>query len=300
MNRPFPLPVVAAFVGPGSQADDDGLACLPMPQGMDTYRPPRLPERDDFASCPAARRVLGDALALLDRTIATGPCGAGEAAGIDLTGVPGRDLDLVNQLLGEGEVGAIVGGGQDGNQDEGLVARVQESVFPGVWRVVCTRDGAVVGDTLEVGAVPGILSRAAAADVADALADWPGPVPPEVRNAPSLVAEIEGRCRTRRDGEAAHVVNLTLLPMSSEDIAYLDHRLGTGRVTILSRGYGNCRITNTRRPGCWRVVYYNSQDVVILNTVEVTDLPDVAQASPEDLVDSASRLREVLSWMDGP
>lgn len=39
-------------------------------------------------------------------------------------------------------------------------------------------------------------------------------------------------------------VNLSLLPLSPSDIAFLDHRLGTGRVLILSRGYGNCRITN--------------------------------------------------------
>jgi len=47
-------------------------------------------------------------------------------------------------------------------------------------------------------------------------------------------------------GQPAHVINLTLLPMSMQDIAFLDHHLGTGRVLILSRGYGNCRITNTK------------------------------------------------------
>jgi hydrogenase-1 operon protein HyaF len=42
------------------------------------------------------------------------------------------------------------------------------------------------------------------------------------------------------------------------------------------------------------VVYYNSQDAVILNSVEVTDMPEVACAAPEDLQDSAERLVEVL------
>jgi hydrogenase-1 operon protein HyaF len=94
-------------------------------------------------------------------------------------------------------------------------------------------------------------------------------------------------------------VNLTLLPMSNEDIGFMDHHLGTGRVLILSRGYGNCRITNTRVPNTWRVVYYNSQDVVILNTVEVTALPEVAMAAKEDLEDSFERLTEVLAWVEG-
>ncbi|HET7863659.1 MAG TPA: hydrogenase expression/formation C-terminal domain-containing protein, partial [Burkholderiaceae bacterium] len=61
----------------------------------------------------------------------------------------------------------------------------------------------------------------------------------------------------------------------------------------------NCRISNTLRPHCWRAVYYNSQDAVILNTVEVTELPEVAQAAPEDLADSRDRLAEVLAWLEG-
>ena len=91
------------------------------------------------------------------------------------------------------------------------------------------------------------------------------------------------------------MVNLTLLPVTPEDIAYLDHQLGTGRVLLLTRGYGNCPITNTRHPHCWRVVYYNSMDAVILNTVEVVDMPEVAMAAPEDLRDSHTRLADVLA-----
>ena len=78
----------------------------------------------------------------------------------------------------------------------------------------------------------------------------------------------------------------------------MDHHLGTGRVLILSRGYGNCRITNCRVPNTWRVVYYNSQDVVILNTVEIGALPDVARAAREDLEDTQHRFREVLAWLE--
>jgi hydrogenase-1 operon protein HyaF len=95
-----------------------------------------------------------------------------------------------------------------------------------------------------------------------------------------------------------HVVNLSLLPLTVDDIGYMDLRLGTGRVLILSRGYGNCRITNCCVPHTWRVVYYNSQDTVILNAVEVTDMPDVACAAQEDLLDSLERLQEVIEWVD--
>jgi len=81
------------------------------------------------------------------------------------------------------------------------------------------------------------------------------------------------------------------------DIAFLDHHLGTGDLTVLSRGYGNCRITSTRLAHVWRVVYYNSADAVILNSVEVTALPDVALAAPEDLRDSHERLADILAML---
>jgi hydrogenase-1 operon protein HyaF len=34
--------------------------------------------------------------------------------------------------------------------------------------------------------------------------------------------------------------------------------------------------------------------VLILNTLEVVDVPAVVKAAPEDLVDSAERLKEIL------
>jgi hydrogenase-1 operon protein HyaF len=116
-------------------------------------------------------------------------------------------------------------------------------------------------------------------------------------NVPSVLVELEDQRRSWRSGDLAHVVNLTLLPLTPQDIGYLDHRLGTGHVLILSRGYGNCRITNCCVPNTWRVVYYNSMDTVILNSVEVTDMPEVACAAPEDLRDSTERVDEVLKWV---
>jgi len=288
--KDFPIPVVAVGIGPGSQQEDETLEYLPMPQGMETFRAPVLPEPEDVVDCRLARRALREALAQLD-LVRHGAVNLG----VDLGGLPAADLKLINQVLGEGEVSAVVKSLEPG----GCELRVQESVFAGVWRVVASVDGVVTSDSIELGAVPQALKTAALEDVSPTVPRWQGALPPNVQNAPTLLAEIEDQWRVWRAGQPAHVVNLTLLPMSVEDIGFLDHHLGTGRVLILSRGYGNCRITNTRMPNCWRVVYYNSQDVVILNTVEVVELPDVAQAAQEDLDDSHERLTEVLAWVEG-
>jgi hydrogenase-1 operon protein HyaF len=115
-----------------------------------------------------------------------------------------------------------------------------------------------------------------------------------VYNAPALVTEMTDKLAAWRPGAEAHAINLSLLPLSDEDVSYLDARLGPGSVTILSRGYGNCRISSTGTRNGWYVRYFNSREAVILNTIEITDIPSVACAAPEDLADSAQRLGEIL------
>ena len=66
-----------------------------------------------------------------------------------------------------------------------------------------------------------------------------------------------------------------------------------GKTAILSRGYGNCRITATAIQRVWWVQYYNSTETLILNTLEVADVPLVACASADDIADSAQRLNEI-------
>ena len=95
----------------------------------------------------------------------------------------------------------------------------------------------------------------------------------------------------------AHVINLTLLPLSPEDIAHIDRVLDGGSVVILSRGFGNCRISSTAARHVWRVQYFNNMQTLILNTIEVVAMPEVAVAAREDLVESHERLAELVQWM---
>ena len=76
--------------------------------------------------------------------------------------------------------------------------------------------------------------------------------------------------------------------------------LPVGPVAIMSRGFGNCRITSTSLANVWRVQYFNNMQTLILNTIEVVDMPEVALAAPEDLADSALRLKELALWMAEP
>ena len=285
-QRPFPIPLVSAM-GPGSQIEDEELDYLPMPQGMSTYQPPRLPEPDALDGHGAAIAVLDQVLAVLQAAI------RGESvAPVDLSGLGAADREIVNQALGEGEVGAQVADGQGS-----ALVQVQESVFAGVWRVIERLPDGGLQDRIEVGAIPEVLKTCARQDGASG--HRPAARLPEgVMNAPTLLQELHDQRQQWRAGQSAHLVNLSLLPLSPADMACLEAQLGTGRVVILSRGYGNCRISSTRVPNTWRVVYYNSQDAMILNSIEVVDMPEVACAAPEDLVDSEQRLREVMAWVN--
>lgn len=288
-RKPFPIPVVAAL-GPGSQEEDESLHYMVMPKGMDTYRPPVLPEPEEIGPHTGALQALRRALAQLQAAVRGEP-----TEPVPLDGLDAAERALVGQVLGEGEVSAQVLARPElrsfGEADVRL--RAQESVFAGLWRVIETADDGQVRDHLEIGAIPRALVAAAEDDARGPRTALP-PVPPAAVNVPPILTELaDARTRT-----TPHVVNLTLLPLSPEDIGVIDQQLGTGRVAILSRGYGNCRITNCRVDRTWRVVYYNSQDAVILNSIEVVALPEVACAAHEDLVDSAERLAETLQWLE--
>lgn len=279
--KPFPVPVVS-LLGPGSQ-DDASPEYLPMPQGMDTYRPPSLPEPEDFVARGGCVAVLREALAALRR-----PTAIDAMHVVDLDALRTEDRTLLNQVLGEGEVAAQVQG------PDGLQA--QESVFAGLWRVLHLRGGQVVRDTLEVGAVPQGVIDAAAAD--GGVPEPIGPLPAGLMNAPSIYEELCDQQQRWQPGAPAHVLNLTLLPLTGDDSLWLQNRLGEGRVVILSRGYGNCRIVDTHLARTWRVTYFNAQDMIILDTLEVGSVPEVACAAQQDLEDSAERLAEVLEWVE--
>ena len=79
---------------------------------------------------------------------------------------------------------------------------------------------------------------------------------------------------------------------------YLHPFEGDGAITAVrfagGRVAGACRITATAQANVWRVQFFNSMDVPILDTFEVTAMPEVVLAADEDLTDSASRLRDVL------
>jgi len=271
MVQSFHLPPVG--FGPGSQTDDGAADYMELPQEMRTFVPP-APETD-AARAPQAARLLHRIPAACDRVAA-----GGAPESFDMADLPAADRALMAEVLGEGEVSIKMRGVP--------AVAAQESVFAGVWAL----KGAGY-DRVEVARVPA-LALARAFDPLRPGGGMAAPKPDGLANAPAMLVELMDKSAAFGPDAPLHVVNLTLLPHTEPDLAWLDAALGEGAVTLLSRGYGNCRISATATRGVWRVQFFNSMDALILDTFEVTAMPEVAVAAPEDLSDSGARLRAVL------
>ncbi|MCM8736876.1 hydrogenase expression/formation protein [Azospirillum sp. A1-3] len=264
--------------GPGSQPDatEEGLEYLPMPSGMRVYEP-HVPEIADPARAAAARAVLAHIHeALADWS-------AAEEIRIPVDDLDAPVLALVDEALGEGEVAVKV-------ERAGDRLEIQEASLAGVWRVRGFGDG-TTRESLLVGSFPRVALNRAFTAVAPVAA---GPAPAGLMNGQPILTELLDRSAAWRRGDAPHAVNFSLLPHTPEDLSFIEQRLGVGATTILSRGYGNCRVTATATPNVWWVRYYNSVDTLILDTVEIVDVPAVVCAAAEDIADSAERLAEIL------
>lgn len=268
---------------PVEQLEARPVGFVRMPGAMSTFRMPAPLAESDAESRAEARAFLQR----LHVAACAHPFGAGRVLQFDVGGLTPKALGLVAEALGEGEVAAIL--------DEPVV-RLQETGFPGFWRVrTFDEAGALVSDAVEVAPVPSIVAEAA---LLGSRCRMPKRVVGDgVVNGPALLTGLAD-ASARGPAEQAHVVNLTLLPVSPEDIPWLVGALEVGPVTLVARGYGACRVTSTRLRHTWWVQYFDSMDHLILNTIEVAEVPEVALAAPEDYADSLERLGEWLATLE--
>ncbi|NIA02629.1 MAG: hydrogenase expression/formation protein [Planctomycetia bacterium] len=280
------IDIPVSVVGPGSQpVDADGaeMTFMDMPSGMTTFESPVVPEPEDTEGMEQAIELASK----IQKAMKSYRVGD-KALVFELSTLDDKNSLFMDQLLGDGEVSIQCGGA--------LNAEIQESVLAGLWRVRYLDDQQnIIRDTMEVASIPGLVSEMTFHNAVDNIDVKQLDIPESVYNAPPLLIEISDKLPEYQPGDEPHVINLSLLPHTEEDISFLSDSLGIGPTVILSRGYGNCRISSTTTKYVWWVQYFNSQDTLILNTLEISKVPEVAIASNEDLEDSAGRLDEILS-----
>ena len=276
-------------VGPGSQPDSaDGklLSTIDMPSDMATYQKPHIPEPAAVIERDGAREAM---FWLRDTLRSFDPSTTPKLA--DLSALDEENRELVNQILGEGEVSVKF--------DGTVRARSQESVLAGVWRTLYLDDGdGVYQDLLEVAGIPHTVCATEGRE--DAAIEMPDDMPAGMNNVLAILSELESARQRFAESQESYSINLTLLPLSEDEIAFIDGHLGRGPVDVLSRAYGKCQVISTAIANTWWVRYFNSMGTLILNTLEIVDVPNVVAAADEDIDDSAVRLQELLEpyWSD--
>ena len=284
MNRP-PIDIPVIGIGPGTQdRAEEKMDILDLPTGsMSTFSNPILPEPEDTLHLEQGKQCLESMLRALNHYQA-----GDKTTIIDLQSLDADNLDLLNQALGEGEVSLVT-------EDATGSVLAQESVLAGVWRVQHKdQQNNLLRDTIEIADIPFAVRSTTFSDAASDVETELPDTEHGLMNAPSLLVEINKQVSHWQAGTEPHVINLTLLPVTDQELLFIGSRLGTGPVTILSRGYGNCRIGSTAIKNVWWIKYFNSEDKLILNTIEICDVPAVALAAQEDIQDSAHRLNEIL------
>jgi hydrogenase-1 operon protein HyaF len=262
------------FVGAGG---DDGLRLLGLPQGMRK----RDGLRREGAMSPRVMDILSECVNVLRQSAQDG---ASRRIAIDHLSPPERDA--LFDALGDGEETALIA------TEKGLV-QASEAIFTGVW--IVRSDGADDDAHLEIADVPGLAREMA---LATPLTHLPLEtiVPPDgTMNVMGVLAEVRHLAQTWKAGDANHVINFTLLPMTEADADFLAAILGQGAVRFSSGGYGSARVIATALRRVWAVQYVNSMGVIILDTLEIGDVPDAARACPEDFEDSARRIDTMLA-----
>ncbi len=261
MSQYAELGIPVSVVGPGSQPDEeDGMQLnyMKLPNDMSVFQPPIILD-DKLESYPAVEALMEQLMKLLN-DFKEGD----EAVRLTFSTFDEKDIQFINKFLGEGEVSIVF-------NEPHRQLRIQETVLAGVWRLAGHEDGQII-QAIEVGTVPEMIRKDTFSQAQSAIT-LPKELPEGIINAPSLLTELSDKSFAYTPGESAHIINLTLLPQSPEDLTMLGDYLGEGPTVFLSRGYGSCRVTSTHLKYTWWVQYFNSEDKLILNTLEVVDVP---------------------------
>jgi hydrogenase-1 operon protein HyaF len=270
------------IIGTGSQPkESDGaeLNFLKLPSQINTYSKPYIQSKYDFTELPNIHSFLNNILTgleanSLNKTFSTHELNSAE-------------LNLLNEIMGDGEVSIII------TQDL-ITTQIQESVLAGIWRVKQYQNNSLINDYVEISDIPAIIKTNSFLNSAKEINVDINNLPAGLMNALPLIAELNAHIKDYKPNQKAHSINLSLLPQTEQDLAFLHHVLGQGSVSILSRSYSTNRITSTATDKVWWVQYFNSDDTLILNTLEVSQVPMVACAALEDLANSKLRLQDII------
>jgi hydrogenase-1 operon protein HyaF len=114
-------------------------------------------------------------------------------------------------------------------------------------------------------------------------------------NAPVLLHEIAELARRLLDTGESSAIDLRALPLTPADLDWLRETLGHGQVTATLDAEGESTLTETVCPGVWWVTHHNENGAVASEFIEITFVPELLKAHPDDVKIGLEHLEMLIS-----
>jgi hydrogenase-1 operon protein HyaF len=118
---------------------------------------------------------------------------------------------------------------------------------------------------------------------------------PRTGMARSLLREIAERLATLAGTGEASAIDLRGLPMTAGDREELEQALGRGDVSATIDLAGRSEIWETGYAGVWWLRHFGAGDSVAAEFIEITRVPDILAAHPDDVAASSARVAAELA-----
>lgn len=109
-------------------------------------------------------------------------------------------------------------------------------------------------------------------------------------NANAVLHQIRHALAALLDWGEETAIDLASLPFGPADLARLEEALGEGEVRAEIQAHGASRVRETGIPGVWMIEHLGPEGGVRSRFIEVTWIPGLLKADPDDVRDGLGRL----------
>ena len=114
-------------------------------------------------------------------------------------------------------------------------------------------------------------------------------------NAPPLLRELLEQVRHLLATGEPSAIDLSALPLTPADLDWLHEKLGAGQINVTLQANGESTLNETGCPGIWWVTHHNEQGAVTSQFIEVTFVPELVKAHPQDVAIGQEQLELMIS-----
>jgi hydrogenase-1 operon protein HyaF len=114
-------------------------------------------------------------------------------------------------------------------------------------------------------------------------------------NASAVLREVAACLDSLAKGGEGGIIDLGAMPLSPSDKAWLAEQLGEGEVDIKLDLDGPSDVRETRYAGVWWLVHRNPNEVVTGEFIEITRIPDLVMAHPDDIISGSESLNFLIN-----